>query len=135
MLRSLHFAAFDFLKAIIVTSMKFMGYSPVSYKLFVSCVIILIRSSPNNVIASPGTSPSHSRYAFMHHCCYASVSPFLFGIIQPVSFISTLNLSFQKHFTNTGNRRISLFQILLFASMIQGACASCTMDNEFLSWG
>jgi hypothetical protein len=54
---SLHFVACGFFfKAIIVTSLKSLGYSPVSYMLFISCVISLRSSYPNSYSTSPGTS-------------------------------------------------------------------------------
>jgi len=54
---SLHFVAFGFFfKAIIVTSLKSLGYSLVSYMLFIGCVISLRPSSPNSFSTSAGTS-------------------------------------------------------------------------------
>ena len=55
---SLHFVACGFCKAVIVASVKSLGHFPVSYMLFINCIIILRQSSPNSWSTSPGTSLS-----------------------------------------------------------------------------
>ena len=52
---SLHFVAYGFFfKAIIVTSVKSLGHSPVSYKVLINFVIIFKPSSPSNISTTPG---------------------------------------------------------------------------------
>jgi phosphate starvation-inducible membrane PsiE len=45
----LHFVAFGFFKAIIVTLVKSLGHFPVSYVLFINYIVILRPSSPNSL--------------------------------------------------------------------------------------
>jgi hypothetical protein len=54
---SVRFLTFGFFFiAIVVTSMKSLDYSPLSFMLLIRCVIRLRSSSPSNLRASTGTS-------------------------------------------------------------------------------
>ena len=84
----LHFVAcVFFFKAIIVTSVKSLGHSPVSYMVLISFVNIFKPPSPNNLSTSPGTSSSPVAFLFLISLIAFSTS--LCKIYGPFSSVST----------------------------------------------
>jgi len=85
---SMQFVAYVFFfKAIIVTSVKSLGHSTVSYMVLISFVSIFKPPSPNNFSTSPGTSSSHVAFLFLISLTAFSTS--LCKIYGPFSSVFT----------------------------------------------
>ena len=76
-----------FFKAIIVTSVKSLGHSPLSYMVLINFIIILKPPSPNNLTTSPGISSSLVAFLFLIFLIAFSTS--LCKINGPFSSVST----------------------------------------------
>jgi hypothetical protein len=75
---SLHFVACGFFfKPIFVTSVKSLGYSPVSYVMLINVVIIFKPTSPNNLSTSPGTSSFPVAHLFVNSSIAFATSLFI----------------------------------------------------------
>lgn len=101
---SLHFIAFGFFcKAVILTSLKSLGYWSVSFMLLIRCAISLRSSSPSNLSTSPGTSSSY--YIHIKQILSSSFSSYILKIIfhtdiqNGIGYTNKLLMPFKSCFT------------------------------------
>jgi len=104
---SLHFIAFGFFcKAVILTSLKSLGYCPVSFMLLFRCAISMRSSSPSNLSTSPGTSSSSSYYIHIKQIFSSSFSSYILKIIfhtdiqNGIGYANKLLMLFKSFFTS-----------------------------------
>jgi len=93
--------------AVILTSVKSLGYCPISFMLLIRCAISLRSSSPSNLSTSPGTSSSSSSSYYIHikHILSSSFSSYFLKIIfhtyiqNGIGYANKLLMPFKSCFT------------------------------------